>query len=132
MKYLLDTNICIYLIRHRPSQVRARFESCQIGDIGISSVTLAELQYGVAKSQFPERNQRALEAFVLPLEVVAFDAEAAAAYGPVRAFLERQGTPIGAMDLMIAAHALSLRVTLVTNNVSEFSRVQGLSVENWA
>lgn len=131
MKYLLDTNICIYLIRHRPPQVRERFESCQIGDIGISSVTLAELQFGVAKSQFPEKNRQALEAFVLPLEVIAFGAEAAVAYGPRRAFLERQGMPIGAMDLMIAAHALSLRVTLVTNNVSEFSRVQGLNVENW-
>ena len=131
MKYLLDTNICIYLIRHRPAQVRERFERCAVGDIGLSTVTLAELQYGVAKSAFPARNQEALEAFTLPLALVPFDADAAVAYGPVRAALERQGTPIGAMDLLIAAHALSLRVILVTNNTREFARVEGLQVENW-
>jgi tRNA(fMet)-specific endonuclease VapC len=132
MKYLLDTNICIYLIKRRPPQVRERFQRCEIGAIGISTVTLAELHYGTAKSQFPEKNRQALEAFILPLEVVPFDATAAAVYGPMRAALERQGTPIGAMDLMIAAHALGLRVTLVTNNTSEFARVQGLRIENWA
>jgi tRNA(fMet)-specific endonuclease VapC len=112
--------------------VLEHFQRRTIGDIGISTVTLAELHYGAAKSQFPGRNQQALEAFILPLEVVPFDAAAAAAYGPVRAALERQGTPIGAMDTLIAAHALSLRLTLVTNNTREFARVQGLSVENWA
>jgi tRNA(fMet)-specific endonuclease VapC len=132
MTYMLDTNMCIYLIRRRPPQVLEHFQRRTIGDIGISTVTLAELHYGAAKSQFPGRNQQALEAFILPLEVVPFDAAAAAAYGPVRAALERQGTPIGAMDMMIAAHALSLRLTLVTNNTREFARVQGLSVENWA
>ena len=131
MRYLLDTNICIYLIRRRPAQVRERFERCAIGDIGLSTVTLAELQYGVEKSAFPARNQEALEAFTLPLALVPFDADAAVAYGPVRAALERQGTPIGAMDLLIAAHALSLRVILVTNNTREFARVEGLQVENW-
>jgi tRNA(fMet)-specific endonuclease VapC len=129
---MLDTNMCIYLIRRRPPQVLEHFQRRTIGDIGISTVTLAELHYGAAKSQFPGRNQQALEAFILPLEVVPFDAAAAAAYGPVRAALERQGTPIGAMDMLIAAHALSLRLTLVTNNTREFARVQGLSVENWA
>ena len=132
MRYLLDTDICIYLIRRRPPQVLERFRQCQIGDIGISCVTLAELYYGAAKSQFPERNLRALEAFILPLEVMPFDLAAATAYGPVRATLERRGTPIGAMNMMIAAHALSLRVVLVTNNASEFARVPGLRVENWA
>lgn len=131
MRYLLDTNICIYLIRRRPVQVRERFERCAVGDIGLSTVTLAELQYGVAKSEFPARNQEALEAFILPLAIVPFEAAAAVAYGPVRADLERQGTPIGAMDFLIAAHALSLRVTLVTNNTREFGRVEGLRVENW-
>ena len=131
MIYLLDTNLCIYLIKRRPPQVLERFRRCAVGDIGLSTVTLAELQYGVAKSLFPAQNQQALDAFTLPLEVVAFDAAAAVAYGPVRAALERQGTPIGALDLLIAAHALSLGVTLVTNNPQEFSRVSGLRVENW-
>lgn len=131
MIYLLDTNICIYLIKRRPPQVLERFRRCAVGDIGLSTVTLAELQYGVAKSQFPAQNQQALDAFTLPLEVVAFDAVAAAAYGPVRATLERQGTPIGALDCLIAAHALSLGVTLMTNNSREFSRVPDLRVENW-
>jgi len=131
MIYLLDTNICIYLIKRRPPQVLERFRRCAVGDIGLSTVTLAELQYGVAKSLFPAQNQQALDAFTLPLEVVAFDAAAAVAYGPVRAALERQGTPIGALDLLIAAHALSLGVTLVTNSPREFSRVPGLRVENW-
>ena len=131
MIYLLDTNICIYLIKRRPPQVLERFRRCAVGDIGLSTVTLAELQYGVAKSLFPAQNQQALDAFTLPLEVVAFDAAAAVAYGPVRVALERQGTPIGALDLLIAAHALSLGVTLVTNNPREFSRVPGPRVENW-
>jgi tRNA(fMet)-specific endonuclease VapC len=132
MRYLLDTNICIYVIRRRPPQVLARFQRCAVGDIGLSTVTLAELQYGVAKSAFPERNQAALAAFTLPLEILPFDAPAAAAYGPIRATLERQGTPIGAMDLLIAAHAVSLGVILVTNNPREFRRVSDLQVENWA
>jgi tRNA(fMet)-specific endonuclease VapC len=131
MRYLLDTNICIYVIRRRPPQVLARLQRCAVGDIGLSTVTLAELQYGVAKSAFPERNQEALAAFTLPLEILPFDAPAAAAYGPIRATLERQGTPIGAMDLLIAAHAVSLGVILVTNNPREFRRVLGLQVENW-
>ena len=131
MRYLLDTNICIYVIKRRPPQVLARFQRCAVGDIGLSTVTLAELQYGVAKSAFPERNQQALAAFTLPLEILPFDAPAAAAYGPIRATLERQGTSIGAMDLLIAAHAVSLGVILVTNNLREFGRVPGLQVENW-
>ena len=129
MRYLLDTNICIYVIKRRPPQVLARFQRYAVGDIGLSTVTLAELEYGAAKSQFPARNQAA---FTLPLEVLPFDAPAAAAYGPIRATLERQGTPIGAMDLLIAAHARSLGVILVTNNVREFGRVPGLQIENWA
>ena len=131
MRDLLDTNICIYVIRRRPPQVLARFQRCAVGDIGLSTVTLAELQYGVAKSAFPERNQEALAAFTLPLEILPFDAPAAAAYGPIRATMERQGTPIGAMDLLIAAHAVSLGVILVTNNPREFRRVSDLQVENW-
>ena len=131
MRYLLDTNICIYVIRRRPPQVLARLQRCAPGDVGLSTVTLAELQYGVAKSALPARNQQALDAFTLPLEVLPFDAAAAVAYGPIRAMLERQGTPIGAMDLLIAAHARSLGVTLVTHNPREFARVPGLQIETW-
>lgn len=132
MRYLLDTNICIYLIKRRPPTVINRFQRCEVGQVGISSVTMAELQYGVAKSQYPKKNAQALEAFVLPLEILPFGDVAAAAYGPVRADLERRGVSIGAMDLMIAAHALSLDVALVTHNTREFSRVHGLRVETWA
>ena len=131
MKYLLDTNICIYLIKKKPPQVLQQFRSHSIGDIGISSITVAELQYGVQKSQYTEQNQRALEQFLVPLVVASFDEQAAAEYGKIRAALEAQGTPIGALDMLIAAHALSLGVTLVTNNVREFSRVSELQLVNW-
>ena len=109
-----------------------RFRAYEAGDVGISSITLAELQYGAAKSHFPKRNFRALAKFVAPLEVPDFDSHAAAAYGPLRAKLERQGTPIGSMDLLIACRALALGAVLVTNNAREFRRVKGFRVENWA
>jgi tRNA(fMet)-specific endonuclease VapC len=131
VKYLLDTNICIYLIKKKPPQVLRQFRSHSIGDIGISSITVAELQYGVQKSQYPEQNQRALEQFLVPLVIAGFDEQAAATYGTIRATLEAQGAPIGALDMLIAAHALSLGVTLVTNNVREFSRVPELQLVNW-
>lgn len=132
MKYLLDTNICIYVIKKKPPQVLQQFRSHSIGDIGISSITVAELQYGVHKSQYPEQNQRALEQFLVPLVIVGFDERAATIDGKIRAALEAQGTPIGALDMLIAAHALSLGVTLVTNNVREFSRIPELQLVNWA
>ncbi len=132
MKYLLDTNICIYLIRQRPASVLREMAKQQIGDVGISSVTLAELQFGVAKSAQPERNGAALAQFITPLLIVDFDKPAADVYGKIRAFLEQRGTPIGSLDMLIAAHALSLDVMLVTNNEREFSRVPGLKLENWA
>jgi len=128
---MLDTNICIYIINARPPSVIERFRSFAIGDIGLSVITLAELEYVAAKSLQPGRNREALKQFILPLEVAAFDAEATTAYGRVRTALERRGTPIGAMDLLIAAHAVSLGVTLITNNKREFARVPGLRVENW-
>ena len=108
-----------------------RFEEYEIGEIGVSSVTAAELSYGAEKSAMPEQNREALAAFLPPLEVLAFGAEAAAAYGRVRVPLEKAGTPIGPLDTLIAAHAVGLGVTLVTNNVREFSRVSGLEVEDW-
>lgn len=131
MNYMLDTNICIYLIKHHPPQVLARFEAHTVGDIGISSITAAELYYGVEKSTRVEQNQRALEQFLIPLTITDFDFQATMAYGRIRAGLEAQGTPIGALDMLIAAHALSCGVTLVTNNLREFSRVPGLTVVNW-
>ena len=128
---LLDTNICVYLIRNRPPEVLRRFDEYAVGDVGLSSVTAAELHFGAHKSRSPEQNLAALEQFLLPLTVVGFDEGAAAAYGRVRAFLEGRGTPIGSLDTLIAAHALSLDLTLVTNNVREFERVPDLEVENW-
>ena len=131
MKVMLDTNICIAIIKRKPPQVLSRFGAYRVGEIGISWVTLAELEFGVAKSQHLENNQAALDDFVLPLEIANLDREAAKVYGRVRAGLEKTGTPIGALDMMIAAHALALGTTLVTNNKREFSRVKGLTVVNW-
>jgi len=131
MKYLLDTNICIFIINHRPQQTRERFARVRAGDIAISSVTLSELQYGVAKSANPAKNQNALRHFLIPLEVLPYTAAAAEEYGRLRRHLEPTGQPIGPMDLMIAAHALALNLTLVTNNLREFQRVPTLRVEDW-
>lgn len=132
MQYLLDTNICIYLIKQKPPKVLARFQTLDLSDIGISSITVAELEYGVCKSQQQEKNRNALMQFLIPLEIVEFDQAAATLYGSIRSDLESRGLVIGAMDMLIAAHALSLDVTLVSNNVREFSRIANLSLENWA
>jgi len=132
MKLLLDTNICIYIIKQQPAGVLKRFMEFQVGDIGISSITLSELRYGVAKSAYPEKNTKALDEFIIPLEIVSFDEQAAHAYGNIRASLEKAGTPIGSMDMLIAAHAVSLEVLLVTNNTREFTRISGLTILNWA
>jgi tRNA(fMet)-specific endonuclease VapC len=132
MKLLLDTNICIYLIKKRPPLVLKRFEAYAAGTIGISSITVAELEFGVQKSLYPSQNQEALEQFLLPLVILDFDHEAARKYGKIRALLENRGRVIGALDMLIAAHALSLNLPLATNNVGEFSRVPGLKVLNWA
>jgi len=129
--YMLDTNICIYLIKNNPPHVRTHFEHLQPGDILLSSIVLAELMYGISKSQQKQRNLAALEMFLMPLEVLSFDARAAEKYGEIRANLEQSGQIIGGNDLLIAAHALSLDTTLVSNNLKEFSRVSGLHLENW-
>ena len=131
MKLMLDTNICIYIIKQQPVAVLKRFLEYQIGDIGISSITLSELRYGVAKSAHQEKNAKALAEFITPLEVVSFDEEAAHVYGEIRATLEKAGTPIGAMDMLIAAHAVSLGIPLVTNNTREFVRIPALNVIDW-
>ena len=128
---MLDTNICIYIIKQKPPEVLKRFLEYQVGDITISAVTLAELRYGVAKSRYRGKNAKALDEFILPLVVLPFDEEATKSYGEIRAALEKAGTPIGSMDLMIAAHAVCLDMTLVTNNTREFKRVPGLKVADW-
>jgi tRNA(fMet)-specific endonuclease VapC len=131
MKLMLDTNICIDLIRDRPSALLKRFASHTVGDIGISVITLAELEYGVSKSSRPATNREALDQFVSPLEVAAFERPATAVYGRLRAALEKKGQSIGSMDLLIAAHAVSLDVRLITHNVRELGRVPGLQIEDW-
>ena len=131
LRRLLDTNVCIHIIRRQPQAVLRRFEDYGIGEVGMSSVTVAELSYGAEKSSRPEQNLEALGRFLLPLEILSFGEEAAAAYGRVRADLEMAGTPIGPLDTLIAAHAVSVDVTLVTNNTREFKRVPGLEIEDW-
>ena len=131
MKLMLDTNVCIYLINEHPASVIERFSEHPVGDIGISVITLAELEYGVSKSSRPAKNREALEQFISPLEVASFDRQATAAYGRLRAALEKKGSPIGSLDLLIAAHALSLDVRLITHNVRELGKVPGLRIEDW-
>ncbi len=131
MKYLLDTDICIYLINHRPEGLRRRFNRHPSGDIAISTVTVYELQYGIHRSRAIERNRAALELFLSPLTVLDFNREDAEACGRLRAGLESGGRIIGPYDLQIAAQALTRKLRLVTNNQREFSRVPGLRVENW-
>ena len=132
MKYMLDTNICIYLIKQKPPKVLKHFKSHSIGDIGISSITLAELRYGVSKSRHVERNRQALDEFILPLEIEDFNEKAAAEYGTIRANLEKAGKPIGSMDMLIGAHALSHGATLVTNNTKEFKQITSLKAVDWS
>jgi tRNA(fMet)-specific endonuclease VapC len=127
---LLDTNICIHVINARPPAVLQRFRQHRMGEIGVCSVVAAELAYGVAKSG-STRNRQALEMFLAPLVILPFDEAAVWVYGDLRADLERKGTPIGSLDTMIAAHALSQQSMLVTNNTREFARVPGLALENW-
>ena len=132
MRYMLDTNICIYVIKHKPEKVFRKLEKIDPRDVCISAVTYSELVYGVEKSSEAERNRVALSILLSNIEIVSFDMEAANAYGKVRADLESKGTPIGPLDTMIAGHALSRGYTLVTNNIREFARVSDLKIENWA
>ncbi len=131
MKYLLDTNICIYIIKCKPSEVIQRFKAYSPADIGVSSVTVAELEYGAYKSNNVDKNRAALNQFLLPLEIVGFGTQATQTYGQIRASLSRQGLVIGSMDMLIAAQALSQNLILVTNNINEFQRIAGLQLENW-
>jgi tRNA(fMet)-specific endonuclease VapC len=131
MLHLLDTDTVIYILKRRPPAVAAHFEKCAPEEVAISSISIAELMFGAEKSQHPAKARRAVERIAELLQVLPFDEGAARVYGKVRSRLERLGTPIGALDTLIGAHALSARATLVTNNVREFERIPGLRVENW-
>ena len=131
MKYMLDINTCIYIIKRKPMDVIDRFGQMRISQVHISSITLSELAYGVIKSSKPEQNQLALAQFVAPMEILPYSDEAAQHYGELRAYLEKQCTPIGSLDMLISAHALSAGCVLVTNNVREFKRVPNLKIDNW-
>ena len=131
MKYMLDTNICIYAIKHKPPSVIKNFMSHDPDDLCISSITYAELMHGVEKSQAVDKNRIAMALFLSPITILDFDSYAAEEYGKIRADLERKGTPIGPMDMLIAGHAKSEGLIVVTNNTREFSRVVGLSLEDW-
>jgi tRNA(fMet)-specific endonuclease VapC len=132
MKYLLDTNICIYIINKKPSIVVERIRSKRPEEIAISAITLAELEYGISRSKYPDRNRIALLQFLFPFMLLDFDQMAAQQYGDIRATLERKGEPIGAMDMLIAAQAVASELILVTNNEKEYKKVEGLRIENWS
>jgi tRNA(fMet)-specific endonuclease VapC len=130
LRYMLDTNLCIRVLRDRPAGLRERFNA-EAAALCISSVSLAELLYGAEKSEKPIEHRQKVEAFAARLDVLLFDVEAAAHYGEIRAELERHGRVIGPYDLMIAAHARSRGLTVITGNLGEFRRVSGLRAEDW-
>ena len=132
MKFMLDTNVCIDLIRDRNERILRRLKRRLPDDLCVSAVTLSELEYGVAKSSNPGKNRLALAEFMTPLMVAPYDDRVAVEYGRIRAELERDGLPIGPLDTMIAAHAVTLGLTIVTSNEREFRRVSGLQVQNWS
>jgi tRNA(fMet)-specific endonuclease VapC len=129
---MLDTDTCIYIINRRPESVFDRLRAHRVGDIGISAITVSELRYGAEKSSRPEENHEALDSFLTPLEILEYGEAESRTYGMIRSHLERSGKPIGSMDLLIAAHAVSLGAILVTQNTREFERVPDLRVESWA
>ena len=132
MKYLLDTNICIYVINEKPENVLRKLEQYPVHEFGISSVTHAELQYGVEKSKNKDTNQDALDEFLLPLTILPFHGKRlVTCYGEIRVSLESKGKTIGPLDMLIAAHALSLDLTIISNNIKEFERIPNLKCENW-
>jgi tRNA(fMet)-specific endonuclease VapC len=131
MRYLLDTNMCIFLIKRKPESVLTRLKDALADGVGISSITLAELEYGVQKSAHIQRNGLNLLRFLAPFEILPFDESAAREYGKIRAALERKGTPVGGLDMLIGSHAKSIPSILVTNNTREFNRIDGLQVADW-
>ena len=132
MDFLIDTNICIYIMNERPPEVIHRFKNTDVGMIGISAITVSELQYGVSKSKKKEQNIKRLNEFLTPFEILPYDQTAAKYYGELRSELEQQGNTIGPLDLLISAHALSRDLILATNNEKEFKRIASLKIENWA
>jgi len=132
MRILLDTNMCIYIMNRRPVHLVERFQQYKPGDIAVTSITVAELQFGVFKSSQIERNRNALLRFLAPLEILPFTSEAAEHYGRIKARLRLIGSMIGELDCLIAAQAMALKLPLVTNNTSEFERVANLTLENWS
>lgn len=129
--YMLDTSICVELLRGRAAGAFERMRRCRMDDIALSTIAVSELQYSVCRSARPAHHAALLTQFCAPLAILAYDHRAAAAYGPLRTSLEKAGVPIGPLDTLIAAHALSLGITLITNNEREFCRVVGLKMENW-
>jgi tRNA(fMet)-specific endonuclease VapC len=130
MRYMLDTNICVFMLKQDVGVLR-RFQAAVSEGVCISAITLAELEYGVSKSARKEHNTSALAAFLALVDVLPFDGTATSEYGQIRATLEREGNVIGSLDMLIAAHAKSANLTLVTNNTREFKRVDGLRLEDW-
>jgi len=130
LEYMLDTNLCIRVLRDRPPALQARFNA-EVDGLCISTIVLTELLHGAEKSARPEENRRKVERFAARLEVLEFDAEAAAHAGNIRAVLEREGRAIGGYDVLIAGHARSRGLVVVTGNLREFARVEGLRVEDW-
>jgi tRNA(fMet)-specific endonuclease VapC len=131
VRYLIDTNICVYIIKNKYEKSSQWILNAGIENVFISSITVAELEFGIAKSSKFEDNQKALYKFLSGFEIVDFDMTAAKAYGHIRADLQKQGTPIGNMDMLIGAIAMAKDMTVVTNNVREFQRIRGLRIENW-
>ena len=131
MNFLIDTNICIHIMNKRPHGVIHKFKNTDVGQIGISTITVSELNYGASKSKLQKQNFKRLEEFLTPFEIIPYDQDASQYYGEIRYQLENQGNIIGPLDLLIAAHALSRNLTLVTNNEKEFKRIKSLKVENW-
>jgi len=131
IKYLIDTNICIYIMNKRPTGIIHKFKRFDVGEICVSTITVSELQYGVSKSKNRRLNKQRIEEFLSPLEILPYDEIAASIYGDIRIQLEKRGEPIGPLDLLIAAHALSKNLVLISNNEKEFKRVKNLKVENW-
>jgi len=132
IKYLLDTNICIYIIKKSPQKVFEKIKTLKIGEVAISSITYCELQFGVSNSSSQEKNQNALNGFLSSIEILDFPSASAILYGEVCSHLKKKGIPIGPLELLIGTHALFADVTLVTNNVKEFKRIPKLKMENWA
>ena len=131
LQYLLDTNICIYIAKQKPLSVLQRFEKIEVGEVAMSAITYGELLYGAEKSQHPKKAREALNELYTLIPPLPLTINTSEYYAKIRATLEKQGKPIGNNDLWIAAHAMALGITLVTNNLKEFSRISSLKIENW-